>query len=143
MPSKREIEAAAKALFRESLGGKIGTYHWPGEAPRQVEGRFAEEGMMTVSADHPEAPGQGSGPDQCRATARLALKAAEAIRAEDKQADLRQERMAALDELQGLSDGDSLALMLVELGYDGLSDKGIRKLLAIQRQQARDERKFG
>jgi hypothetical protein len=145
MPSKAEIEAAARALFCGSVGGKLGTYYWPGDEPRPVESRYAEDGAMTLPADHPEAPGCGKALENCRGAARLALAAAEAGRkeAEKKRAAQRKERVSALSELEGLGDGDSIAEMLVELGYDGLSDKGVQKLLAIQRRRQKEERKFG
>jgi hypothetical protein len=143
MPSKAEIEAAARAMFYDSVGGKFGTHHWPGDEPRPVESSYAEDGAMTLPADHPEAPGRGEAPENCRAAARLALTAAEVGRkeAEKKRADQREERVSALSEMEGLGDGDSIAEMLVELGYDALSDKGVQKRLSIQRRRQREERK--
>lgn len=83
MPTNKQVEAGAKALFECTLAHETGCFHWPGDKPRPIlDLQLRDEGLLeTVPADHETAPRQGGLPDFFRAQARMVLEAAEAAEA--------------------------------------------------------------
>jgi hypothetical protein len=84
MPTIKQIEAGAKALFERSLYFETGCYHWPGDEPRHImDVNLRESGLLkTISVDSEAATHQGGLSDVFRAQARLVLEAAEAATCE-------------------------------------------------------------